>query len=117
MPFLYRASLNKWWFDELNDLLFIRLGGRVAALEIMVATTASQLRTAVPACMSAGPCVTAGVPSSGINVAKPGDALALCCAAGPFNRFVHEQSPLAVSGYSKNDRAHALLRAELQRPL
>jgi NADH-quinone oxidoreductase subunit L len=29
--FLYRASLNKWWFDELNDLLFIRLGGRVAA--------------------------------------------------------------------------------------
>jgi len=30
-PFLYRASLNKWWFDELNDLLFIRIGGRVAA--------------------------------------------------------------------------------------
>jgi NADH-quinone oxidoreductase subunit L len=29
--FLYRASLNKWWFDELNDLLFIRAGGRVAA--------------------------------------------------------------------------------------
>ena len=25
------ASLNKWWFDELNDLLFIRIGGRVAA--------------------------------------------------------------------------------------
>ena len=21
VPFLYRASLNKWWFDELNDLL------------------------------------------------------------------------------------------------
>jgi NADH-quinone oxidoreductase subunit L len=30
-PFLYRASLNKWWFDDLYDLLFIRLGGRVAA--------------------------------------------------------------------------------------
>ena len=30
MPFLYRASLNKWWFDELNDLIFIRIGGRVA---------------------------------------------------------------------------------------
>jgi NADH-quinone oxidoreductase subunit L len=29
--FLYRASLNKWWFDELYDLLFIRVGGRVAA--------------------------------------------------------------------------------------
>src|SRR3954453_7974906 len=29
--FLYRASVNKWWFDELNDLLFIRIGGRVAA--------------------------------------------------------------------------------------
>jgi len=30
LPFLYRASLNKWWFDELYDLLFIRIGGRVA---------------------------------------------------------------------------------------
>src|SRR3954468_9882091 len=29
--FAYRGSLNKWWFDELNDLLFIRLGGRVAS--------------------------------------------------------------------------------------
>jgi NADH-quinone oxidoreductase subunit L len=29
--FLYRASLNKWWFDELNDLIFIRIGGRFAA--------------------------------------------------------------------------------------
>jgi NADH-quinone oxidoreductase subunit L len=28
--FLYRASLNKWWFDELYDLLFIRIGGVVA---------------------------------------------------------------------------------------
>jgi NADH-quinone oxidoreductase subunit L len=28
--FLYRASLNKWWFDDLNDLLFIRIGGLVA---------------------------------------------------------------------------------------
>ncbi len=31
VPFLYRASLNKWWFDDLNDLLFIRIGGRIAA--------------------------------------------------------------------------------------
>ena len=31
LPFLYRASLNKWWFDELYDLLFIRMGGRIAA--------------------------------------------------------------------------------------
>ena len=29
-PFLYRASLNKWWFDDLNHLLFIVIGGRVA---------------------------------------------------------------------------------------
>ena len=29
--FLYRGSLNKWWFDEINDLLFIRIGGAVAA--------------------------------------------------------------------------------------
>ena len=28
--FLYRASLNKWWFDDLYDLLFIRIGSRVA---------------------------------------------------------------------------------------
>ena len=31
VPFLYRASLNKWWFDDLYDLLFIRIGGWVAA--------------------------------------------------------------------------------------
>jgi NADH-quinone oxidoreductase subunit L len=30
VPFLYRASLNKWWFDELNHLLFIVVGGKVA---------------------------------------------------------------------------------------
>jgi NADH-quinone oxidoreductase subunit L len=29
--FLYRASLNKWWFDDLNHLLFIVIGGRIAA--------------------------------------------------------------------------------------
>ena len=29
--FLYRASLNKWWFDEINHVLFIVIGGRVAA--------------------------------------------------------------------------------------
>jgi NADH-quinone oxidoreductase subunit L len=31
LPFLYRASLNKWWFDDLYDLLFMRIGGRIAA--------------------------------------------------------------------------------------
>jgi NADH-quinone oxidoreductase subunit L len=30
VPFLYRASLNKWWFDDINHLLFIVIGGRVA---------------------------------------------------------------------------------------
>ena len=30
-PFLYRASLNKWWFDEINHLLFMVIGGRIAA--------------------------------------------------------------------------------------
>jgi NADH-quinone oxidoreductase subunit L len=30
LPFLYRASLNKWWFDDINNLLFIVIGGRVA---------------------------------------------------------------------------------------
>ena len=29
-PFLYRASLNKWWFDEINHLVFMVAGGRVA---------------------------------------------------------------------------------------
>jgi NADH-quinone oxidoreductase subunit L len=27
---LYTASFNKWWFDELNDLIFVRFGGVVA---------------------------------------------------------------------------------------
>ena len=31
VPFLYRASLNKWWFDDLNHLIFIVVGGRVGA--------------------------------------------------------------------------------------
>lgn len=30
-PRLYRASLNKWYFDEINDLLFVRIGGALAA--------------------------------------------------------------------------------------
>jgi len=30
-PFLYRASLNKWWFDDLYHLLFMVIGGRLAA--------------------------------------------------------------------------------------
>ncbi len=30
VPFLYRASLNKWWFDDLNHLLFMVIGGRIA---------------------------------------------------------------------------------------
>ena len=29
--YLYRASLAKWWFDDLNHLLFIVIGGRIAA--------------------------------------------------------------------------------------
>jgi NADH-quinone oxidoreductase subunit L len=32
LSFLYRASLNKWWFDELNHLLFIVIGGRIASV-------------------------------------------------------------------------------------
>jgi NADH-quinone oxidoreductase subunit L len=28
--FLYRASINKWWFDDLNHLLFMVIGGRIA---------------------------------------------------------------------------------------
>jgi len=31
VPFLYRASLNKWWFDDLYHVLFMVLGGRLAA--------------------------------------------------------------------------------------
>ena len=29
--FLYRASANKWWFDDINHLLFVVVGGRFAA--------------------------------------------------------------------------------------
>ena len=27
---LYNASYAKWWFDDLNDLIFVRFGGVVA---------------------------------------------------------------------------------------
>ena len=30
VPRLYQGSFHKWWFDELNDLLFVRMGGKVA---------------------------------------------------------------------------------------
>ena len=30
-PFLYRASLNKWWFDDLYHFLFMVIGGKIAA--------------------------------------------------------------------------------------
>ncbi len=30
VPRLYLGSFNKWYFDELNDLLFVRIGGVVA---------------------------------------------------------------------------------------
>ena len=30
IQFLYRASANKWWFDDINNLLFVVIGGRFA---------------------------------------------------------------------------------------
>jgi NADH-quinone oxidoreductase subunit L len=30
LQFLYRASANKWWFDDINHLLFVVIGGRFA---------------------------------------------------------------------------------------
>ena len=36
VPFLYRASLNKWWFDDLNHLLFVVIGGRIADAPVVV---------------------------------------------------------------------------------
>src|SRR3954452_1740933 len=30
VPFLYRASAIKWWFDDLNNLVFVQIGGRFA---------------------------------------------------------------------------------------
>jgi NADH-quinone oxidoreductase subunit L len=27
---LYRGSINRWWFDEINDAIFVRFGGLVA---------------------------------------------------------------------------------------
>ncbi|HEY8168272.1 MAG TPA: NADH-quinone oxidoreductase subunit L [Candidatus Limnocylindrales bacterium] len=29
-PALYRASFHKWWFDDLNHVLFVVIGGRIA---------------------------------------------------------------------------------------
>ena len=31
MRLLYRGSAAKWWFDDINHFLFVRLGGRLAA--------------------------------------------------------------------------------------
>jgi NADH-quinone oxidoreductase subunit L len=31
IPFLYRASANKWWFDDINHVVFIVAGGWVAS--------------------------------------------------------------------------------------
>ena len=33
---LYRASVAKWWFDDLNDLIFVRFGGMVARGAVVV---------------------------------------------------------------------------------
>ncbi len=30
LSFLYRATLNKWWFDDINHILFVVIGGRIA---------------------------------------------------------------------------------------
>jgi NADH-quinone oxidoreductase subunit L len=30
LHFLYRASANKWWFDDINHVLFVVIGGRFA---------------------------------------------------------------------------------------
>ena len=31
VPFLYRASVNKWWFDDINHVVFIVFGGWLAS--------------------------------------------------------------------------------------
>jgi len=31
LSFLYRGSANKWWFDDINHVLFVAIGGRLAA--------------------------------------------------------------------------------------
>jgi NADH-quinone oxidoreductase subunit L len=30
VPFLYRASVNKWWFDDINHVVFVVIGGWLA---------------------------------------------------------------------------------------
>jgi NADH-quinone oxidoreductase subunit L len=30
LSLLYRGSAARWWFDDINDLLFVRIGGRLA---------------------------------------------------------------------------------------
>ena len=30
LPIFYTGSRNRWFFDDLNDLIFVRLGSRVA---------------------------------------------------------------------------------------
>ena len=39
----YRASLNKWWFNDLYHLLFIVIGGRIAAFPVVVRPSRSSM--------------------------------------------------------------------------
>ena len=65
-PFLYRASLNKWWFDELNHLLFIVIGGRVADAPVVVRPRRSS--TAPSTAIGA---LDASTPAAGCAASRP----------------------------------------------
>ncbi len=85
LSFLYRASLNKWWFDELNHLLFIVIGGRIAAAmwwfdrEVVDGTVNAVGRTTVDAGQRIGRVQTGRVQNYALGI-----ALGLIVMAGSY---------------------------------
>jgi NADH-quinone oxidoreductase subunit L len=85
VPFLYRGSLNKWWFDDLNHLLFMVIGGRVAAFlwwfdrRVVDDTVNDVARTTVGAGANLRRVQTGRVQNSALGI-----ALGLIVMAGSF---------------------------------
>jgi NADH:ubiquinone oxidoreductase subunit 5 (subunit L)/multisubunit Na+/H+ antiporter MnhA subunit len=49
LAFLYRGSSNKWWFDDLNNLLFVVWGGKLANAVFWFDRTSSTARSTASA--------------------------------------------------------------------
>ena len=86
LQFLYRASANKWWFDDINHLLFVVIGGRFAdgagLVRPRTSSTASSTASArSPAGAAAG---LARVQTGRVQNYALGIALGLIAMAGSY---------------------------------